>query len=178
MMAAYVVKGLPAVYRHGVAVYAGKYRINVRRKVDQRPWGPRSLCSGHSIVRSFLWCTRGKPRPKPLRRARSRQGTRRPAAAAYGRSHAALWVRELAGSRASSQRMISSLVRRPLRGARYAVGAESGSYPSLRRRILPSKNNEAITSEATMASALAITLVVDGGPAPSPLGVSGALYLG
>src|SRR5215217_7315324 len=140
MMAAYVVKGLPPVYWHGVAVYAGKYRINVPRKVDQRPWGPRSLCSGHSIVRSFLWCTRGQPRPKPLWRARSRQGTRRPAAAAYGRSHAALWVRELAGSRASFQRMISSLVRSLLRGAQYAVGAER----VLRVPFVPSRDHPSV----------------------------------
>ena len=47
----------------------------------------------------------------------------------------------------------------------------------LSHRILPSKNMDT-TTEAAMDTALAITIVVDGGPAPSPLAVSAALYLG
>jgi hypothetical protein len=46
------------------------------------------------------------------------------------------------------------------------------------RRIPLSKNKDASESEAAKANASPTTLVVDGGPAPSPLGGSGALYLG
>ena len=48
----------------------------------------------------------------------------------------------------------------------------------LSRRILPSKNMDATSTEVAMAAALAITIVVDGWPAPSPLAVSAELYLG
>ena len=48
----------------------------------------------------------------------------------------------------------------------------------LSHRILPSKNMDTTTTEAAMDTALAITIVVDGGTAPSPLAVSAALYLG
>ena len=49
------------------------------------------------------------------------------------------------------------------------------SYPLLWRRIFPSKNKDATNSKAAMATPLTITLVVDGGPAPS---APTALYFG
>ena len=52
------------------------------------------------------------------------------------------------------------------------------SHPLPRCRIFPSKNKDATNSQVAMATPLTITLVVDGGPAPSASVASTALYFG
>jgi hypothetical protein len=52
-------------------------------------------------------------------------------------------------------------------------------YQALGQRLNPrSRNKQVSKSEATIATALATTFVVDGGPAPSTLEGSQPLYLG
>src|SRR5215217_8326653 len=51
-------------------------------------------------------------------------------------------------------------------------------YPLFRRLIFPIRNADAANSPPPNSTSLAITLIFDGGPAPSPLGVSAPLYFG